>query len=53
MSPADDLPVDEPADETEEFRPIGTVAFLAIYAVVLTALWLSMYLTMLDRGGTG
>ncbi len=53
MSSADDLPEDEPAAEADEFKPVGTVAFLAIYAVVLMALWVSMYLTMLDRGGTG
>lgn len=39
-------------DEDEEFRPVGTVTFLALYAVVIVALWLALYLTMLARGGT-
>jgi hypothetical protein len=53
MSPAEDVEVDEPPDDAGEFRPVGTVVFLALYAVVLVSLWLSMYLTMLERGGTG
>lgn len=53
MSSADELPVDDPPDDADGFRPIGTVTFLALYAVVLVALWVSMYLTMLSRGGNG
>lgn len=41
-----------PDGDEEEFRPVGTVAFLVFYAVVLVALWTAMYLTMLARGGT-
>ncbi|HET6950885.1 MAG TPA: hypothetical protein VFI47_10945 [Acidimicrobiales bacterium] len=57
MSFADEPDLAEPrgdgtGDDDEEFRPVGTVTFLALYAVVLVVLWLAMYLTMLARGGT-
>jgi hypothetical protein len=43
----------EPTEAPDEFRPVGTLAFLAVYAIVLICLWLALYLTMLSRGGTG
>jgi hypothetical protein len=39
-------------DDDEEFHPVGTVTFLALYAVVLVVLWVAMYLVMLSRGST-
>lgn len=33
--------------------PMGTVAILALYLILLVVLWGSAYLTMLSRGGTG
>lgn len=35
-----------------EFRPIGTVAILVIYALILIALWANVYFTLLGRGVT-
>jgi hypothetical protein len=52
MSPADDLQTEERTDDEDDFRPVGTVTFLVLYAVVLMSLWGAMYLTMLSRGGT-
>jgi len=46
-------PEDSTPEDTESFRPIGTIALLAVFAVLLVLLWLSVYLVMLSRGPTG
>ncbi len=46
-------PEDRSADDAEHFRPVGTIAVLAVFVVVLVLLWLSVYLVMLSRGPTG
>ncbi len=35
-----------------EFRPVGTIAVLIIYALILIALWGNVYFTLLSRGVT-
>lgn len=35
-----------------EFRPVGTVTVLIIYALILIALWANVYFTLLARGVT-
>ncbi|RMF35236.1 MAG: cytochrome c oxidase subunit 2A [Chloroflexi bacterium] len=36
----------------EHPKPIGTVAILVIYVILIIALWGSVYLTLLSRGVT-
>ncbi len=36
----------------EEFKPKGTVAILVVFAVTLIVLWGTIYLILLQRGGT-
>lgn len=36
----------------EEFKPIGTVTILILYVLTLIVLWGSIYLLLLQRGGT-
>ena len=36
----------------EHPKPIGTVAVLVIYVILIIALWGSVYLTLLSRGVT-
>lgn len=38
--------------EDEEFRPTGTLAILAIFAVTLIAIWATIYMILVGRGGT-
>ena len=33
--------------------PMGTIAILTLYVILIILLWGSAYLTMLSRGGTG
>ena len=35
-----------------EFKPRGTVAFVAAFVVVLLLMWISIYIIMLSRGTT-
>jgi hypothetical protein len=46
-------PEDGNAEDAEHFRPVGTIALLAVFGVLLVLLWLSVYLVMLSRGPTG
>lgn len=54
MSPAKgpEVTVEDEDEDEDEFHPVGTVTFLALYAIVLVALWVGMYLVMLSRGST-
>lgn len=36
----------------DEFRPTGTVAILVVFIITLIVLWGSIYLILLQRGGT-
>jgi len=38
--------------EDEEFHPTGTVAILAIFVVTLIAIWATIYMILVNRGGT-
>lgn len=35
-----------------EFKPTGTVAFVAAFVVVLMLMWFSIYIILLSRGAT-
>ncbi len=35
-----------------EFKPVGTITILIIYALILVALWANVYFTLLARGVT-
>ncbi len=40
-------------NETQgEFKPTGTVAFVAAFVVVLLLMWFSIYIILLSRGAT-
>lgn len=36
----------------EEFRPTGTMAVLAIFVITLIAIWATIYMILVGRGGT-
>ena len=36
----------------EEFKPIGTVAIVVLFTLILILLWLSVYLILIARGVT-
>ena len=36
----------------EEFRPTGTIAILAIFVITLIAIWATIYMILVGRGGT-
>ena len=36
----------------DEFRPTGTLAILAIFVVTLIAIWATIYMILVGRGGT-
>lgn len=38
--------------QPEEFQPKGTVAILIVFAITLIVLWGSIYMILLQRGGT-
>jgi len=38
--------------ESEEFSPKGTVAILIVFVLTLIILWGTIYLILLQRGGT-
>ena len=40
-------------DKKNYKAPMGTVAILALYILLMVVLWGSAYLTMLSRGGVG
>ena len=44
---------DRTTEQPEDFRPVGTIALLAVFITVMVLLWLSVYLVMLSRGPTG
>jgi len=46
-------PEDRTSEKPEDFRPVGTVALLAVFIAVMVLLWFSVYLVMLSRGPTG
>lgn len=35
-----------------EFRPVGTVAILVLYVLILIALWGNVFFTLISRGVT-
>lgn len=39
-------------DALDEFKPKGTVAFVAAFVVVLMLMWFSIYIILLSRGTT-
>jgi hypothetical protein len=36
----------------EEFRPTGTMAVLVIFVITLIAIWATIYMILVGRGGT-
>jgi len=47
--------MDEPSSDAmpdEEFKPIGTVAIVVLFTLILILLWLSVYLILIARGVT-
>jgi len=36
----------------DEFRPTGTLAILAIFIITLIAIWTTIYMILVGRGGT-
>ncbi len=40
------------AEETEHFKPIGTLFVLAIFVATIILLWGSVYVILLSRGVT-
>ena len=38
--------------DNDEFRPTGTLAVLAIFVVTLIAIWATIYMMLVGRGGT-
>lgn len=43
---------DSSGDVQGEFKPRGTVAFLAAFVVMLMLMWFSLYVILLARGAT-
>jgi len=39
-------------DAQADFKPRGTVAFVAAFVVVLMLMWFSIYIILLSRGAT-
>lgn len=39
-------------NQPEEFKPKGTVAILVVFAITLIVLWGTIYMILLQRGGT-
>ncbi|MCS7038734.1 MAG: cytochrome c oxidase subunit 2A [Anaerolineae bacterium] len=39
-------------DPTEHSRPVGTMALMLLYFILILVLWGSVYLTLLERGVT-
>lgn len=46
-------PEDTTTEDDAHFRPVGTIALLAVVVVLVVLLWFSVYLVMLSRGPTG
>ncbi len=40
------------SDRNAGFKPVGTIAILIVYALLLLALWGNVYFTLLSRGVT-
>lgn len=38
--------------DNEEFRPSGTIAVLVIFVITLILIWGTIYVFLLQRGGT-
>ena len=38
--------------DDDEFRPTGTIAILAIFVSTLIAIWTTIYMILVGRGGT-
>jgi len=38
--------------EDEDFRPTGTIAVLTIFVITLIAIWATIYMILIGRGGT-
>ena len=41
-----------PPAADEEFKPMGTVAIVALFTVTLIVLWASIYIILISRGVT-
>ena len=39
-------------DDDDDFRPTGTVAILIIFVITLIAIWTTIYMILVGRGGT-
>ena len=38
--------------DDDEFRPTGTIAVLTIFVITLIAIWGTIYMILVGRGGT-
>ena len=38
--------------EDEDFQPTGTIAVLTIFVITLIAIWATIYVILIGRGGT-
>lgn len=38
--------------DDDEFRPTGTIAILTIFVITLIAIWTTIYMILVGRGGT-
>jgi hypothetical protein len=38
--------------DDEDFRPTGTIAILVIFVITLIAIWATIYMILVSRGGT-
>jgi|GEM_PF-679248 len=38
--------------EEDEFRPTGTIAVLTVFVITLIAIWATIYVILVQRGGT-
>ena len=38
--------------EDEDFHPTGTIAVLTIFVITLIAIWATIYVILIGRGGT-
>jgi hypothetical protein len=38
--------------EDEDFRPTGTITVLTIFVITLIAIWSTIYMILVGRGGT-
>ena len=39
-------------EEDDDFKPTGTIAVLTIFVITLIAIWATIYMILVGRGGT-